>query len=74
MTKTTWESLNLPSELREVLGASPHVHVAETVEELFELACAGRDRDFLDVKYELGDGTAVSEVTVARVRNGIAAN
>ncbi|NIA16049.1 MAG: DUF4914 family protein [Nitrospiraceae bacterium] len=74
MTKTSWKSLNPPSELRKVLETSPRVHVAGSVEELFELACGGADRDFLEVEYDLPDGSTVSEVTVARVRNGIAVN
>ncbi|MCL4216980.1 MAG: DUF4914 family protein [Candidatus Hydrogenedentes bacterium] len=74
MTKTSWKSLNLTSELQNALEASPHVQLASSVEELFELACGGKDRNFLEVKYDLPDGSTVSEVTVARVRNGIAAN
>ena len=35
MQKTEWKSLNFSDELRKVLEASPAVHFAETVEELF---------------------------------------
>ncbi len=66
--------MNLPCEFLNALEKSPSVRVAGSVEELLALACGGAEHDFLEVKYDLPDGGTVSEVTVARVRNGIAVN
>ena len=73
-TGSPWEKLNPPEELRKILNASPRVLVAGSVEQLFDLACGGPDRNSLEVAYELPDGSRMVEATVARVRNGIAVN
>ena len=69
-----WKSITLPDELCKVLESSPDVHIAQSIEELFELSCGSKENDSMDVAYELPDGTSVTEATVARLRNGIAAN
>jgi len=74
MSRSGWTPLKPPFELEQVLSASPRVHVAGNVEELFDLACGAADRDFMEVAYALPDGSRVVEATVARLRNGIAVN
>ncbi len=68
-----WSGLK-PDELRSILERSPRVHVANSVEQLFDMACGSRESNALEVAYHLPDGRLVPEVTVARVRNGIAVN
>ena len=75
MSKDSWKLLlDLPAELKQLLGLCPHVQFASNVEELFDLACDGQGSDFLEVAYDLPDGRRIIEATVARVRNGIAVN
>ncbi|MGF1572040.1 MAG: DUF4914 family protein [Sumerlaeia bacterium] len=71
---TDWKVYNLPKDLTEVLEQAPSVKVANTVDDLINLAVGGADQDHLDVKYALPDGKEFHEVVVNRVRNGIAAN
>jgi hypothetical protein len=66
-----WENINLPSEVRDVLGRAPSVLVARSAE---ELAAAAAGQGKTEVAYEVpGDGTVV-EAEVVAVRNGISAN
>lgn len=74
MQKIDWKSFVFSKELRKVLETAPVVHFAEGVEELFEASCGGADSDYMEVSYTLPDGRTIVEATVARVRNGIAAN
>ena len=71
---SAWGKLNPPAELRDVLKRSPLVHIAGSTDDLFDLACGGRDRDFMEVAYTLPDGSRYVEAIVARVRNGIVVN
>jgi len=72
--KNVLTPFNVPPELSQVLEKSQAVHVVGRIEELFDLACGGSDRDLLEIVYDLSDGRRVVEATVARVRNGIAVN
>lgn len=72
--KHQWNTLNPPAELRNILEASPCIHVANSLEDLFALACGSADRDSFEVAYDLPDGSRAVEARVVRVRNGIAAN
>jgi len=68
------ERLHAPDELREIYSKSPRVTVACSIEELFDLACSNAENNYHEVAYNLPDGRRIIEATVARVRNGIAAN
>lgn len=69
-----WWKYNPPLDAAAVLSASPQVTIASTIEQLVDLACGGPDSDSFEVAFEVpGMGTVV-EASVARVRNGIAAN
>jgi hypothetical protein len=67
-------SVGLPTDLVAVLQRAPKLHIAGSVDELFDLATGERRCDYHEVAYRLPDGREVVEVTVARVRNGISAN
>ncbi len=64
---------NIP-ELAEVLDRCPGFHFADSIEELFEYACGSPENDYFEVKYDIPGRGEFTEVTVARVRNGIAVN
>lgn len=69
-----WNKILLPEEVKAILEKAPRVAYAETVDDLFSLACGDGDRSEWEVKYSLPDGTMVTEAKVARVKNGISAN
>ncbi len=71
---SAWGILNPPGELLDILSRAPRVHIAGSTEDLFDLACGGRDRDFMEVAYAMPDGSRYTEATVARVRNGVVVN
>ncbi|HLA84220.1 MAG TPA: DUF4914 family protein [Thermoguttaceae bacterium] len=69
-----WAAIPLPAAIRRVLDAAPSVVLANTIEDLSDLACGGRENREWTVRYTLPDGREVVEATVVRVKNGIAAN
>jgi hypothetical protein len=70
-----WTKLkNLPADLRELLRAAPSVYWPANEAELIDAAVGGPDRDRAEVAYDVPGKGRVLEATVARVRNGIAAN
>jgi len=73
-TTIDWRAYNLSEDLIEILEAAPSVKIANSVDDLIDLAVGGPGEDHLDVSYKLPDGTDYHEATVNRVRNGIAAN
>lgn len=69
-----WQKYNPPQDAAEVLAASPQVTIASTVQELVDLACGGPHSDSFTVAFEVPGVGMVTEATVSRVRNGVAAN
>lgn len=69
-----WAIFNPTEAVASILEAAPSVHLATSVAELADLSTGGADSDSLEVAYKLPDGRRVVEASVARVRNGIAAN
>ncbi|RRR76330.1 MAG: DUF4914 family protein [Candidatus Viridilinea halotolerans] len=69
-----WWKYNPPLDAADVLSGSPQVTIASTIQELVDLACGGPDSHTFEVAFEVPERGMVSEVTVARVRNGVAAN
>ncbi len=67
-------SVGLPADLAAMLQRAPKLHIAGSVDELFDLATGERQRDFYEVAYTLPDGRRVTEAHVSRVRNGISVN
>jgi hypothetical protein len=64
----------LPTELQEVLQACPNYIVARNVTDLLNLAVRDAVNGVHEVTYEVPGKGRVLEVTVCRVKNGIAAN
>ncbi|MFW5680415.1 MAG: DUF4914 family protein, partial [Pseudomonadota bacterium] len=64
----------LPPHVAAIIAAAPKVTVAETREQLLEMACGGPGCDLFEVGYETPGHGYVAEATVARCRNGAAVN
>jgi hypothetical protein len=62
------------ADLARLLQTAPSFQIADNVTQLQELACQNMATDRFEVKYELPNGDTVHEVTVVRVKNGIAVN
>jgi hypothetical protein len=69
-----WHKLNPPVFIRHLFEAAPKVVVARHQQDLVDLACGSAEADFFEVAYDVAGHGRVVEATVARVRNGIAAN
>ncbi|BAJ62123.1 DUF4914 family protein [Anaerolinea thermophila] len=69
-----WTQLGIPEEAKAILKAAPRVISPASEQELVDLACGGRESKFFEVAYEVPGVGRVVEATVARVRNGVAAN
>lgn len=69
-----WQKMHLPPEVNEILAACPRVVAPSTTREMIDLACGGAGSDRFEVAYDVPGRGRVVEATVARVRNGIAAN
>ncbi len=68
------ESIKNIPELANMLDKCPEFSFANSVEDLFKLACGTPENKFFEVKYDIPGKGEHTEVTVARVRNGIAVN
>jgi hypothetical protein len=73
-TQRDWRKYNLPTEVAEILAACPSVTIASSIAELVDLACGGPQSDTYEVAFDTPGVGRVLEATVARVRNGVAAN
>ncbi len=69
-----WESMVLPPDLVRVLSQAKSITIPQNKEELIELSLGGQGADSFDVKYEVPGQGVVTEATVVRCRNGLAAN
>lgn len=69
-----WQKYNPPPEAAEILAQCPRVRIASTTQELVDLACGGPGSNEFEVAYDVPGKGRVVEATVARVRNGVAAN
>lgn len=65
---------NPPPEAIEILNAAPGVIAASTISQLIDLSCGGTGSSYFEVAYEVIGKGWVTEATVSRVRNGVAAN
>ncbi len=74
MKKGHYNFIDKIQELAELLEKCPGFQFAENIEQLIELSCGSAENDYFEVKYDLPDNRSITEVTVARVRNGIAVN
>jgi len=69
-----WEVYNLPEGARRVVENCPELTVASTRTELVNMACGGLGSNAFEVTYEIPGHGKILEATVARVKNGVAAN
>jgi hypothetical protein len=74
VSRPVWERIPLPGEAANILKCAPSVRWFNTTSELVEAACGDAAATSLEVAYEVPGRGRVVEATVARVRNGIAAN
>jgi len=74
MKNKYYESIERIPELGEILKKCPSYSFANSLDELFTLACGNLENNFFEVKYNLPGKGEFTEVTVARVRNGVAIN
>jgi hypothetical protein len=68
------ERLKLPKETYDILKNAPSVVWPNTIEEMIDAACGGKNENQYTVSYTLPNGNNVTEANVARVRNGLSAN
>ena len=64
----------LPAEVEALLERAPDYQWFNNQEELLTAALGPDQQDTFDVKFDLPDGRSVTEATVMRVKNGLAAN
>ena len=69
-----WRKYNPPVDAADILSKCPSLVIASSVAELVDLACGGSDSDSFEVAFDVKGLGRVVEATVARVRNGVAAN
>ena len=73
-TKLNWKKYHPPVEAVEVLTHCKRLIIANTAKELIDLACGGPQSNNFEVAYDVSGKGRIVEATVARVRNGVAAN
>ena len=69
-----WQKYHPPSEAADVLAHCKRLTIASTTGELIDLACGDPASNYFEVAYDVPGNGFITEATVARVRNGIAAN
>jgi hypothetical protein len=69
-----WQKLNPPQVIQQIFESAPKVVVARTRQDLMDLACGDSTSNYFEVAYDIPGQGRIVEATVARVRNGIAAN
>lgn len=65
---------NPPAEAADILAHCKGLVIASSAHELIDLACGGPQSDYFEVAYDVPGKGRFVEATVARVRNGVAAN
>lgn len=73
-TNLNWQRYHPPAEATEILTHCKRLAIASTTDELIALACGGSKSNYFEVAYDVPGKGRVVEATVARVRNGVAAN
>ncbi len=69
-----WKKYNPPPEAADILAGCKKLTIASSTAELLVQACGGPGSDFFEVAYDVPGRERIVEATVARVRNGVAAN
>lgn len=69
-----WNKYRPPAEAARIFEACPSVMALHSIDDLVDLACGSAESSLFEVAYDVPAKGRVVEATVARVRNGIAAN
>ncbi len=69
-----WQKYHPPLEAADILTHCERLIIANTTEELIDLACGDCKSNCLEVSYEVPAKGRIREAVVARVRNGVVAN
>jgi len=69
-----WNKYKPPIDAAKILEACPAVTVGESLEQFQNLCCGAPGQSYYEVTYDIPGKGPIVEATVARVRNGIAAN
>lgn len=69
-----WQKYNPPAEAADILSRCKRLTIANTTEELIDLACGGPKSNHFEVAYDVPGKGLITEALVARVRNGVVAN
>ena len=70
-----WQKYHPPAEAADILTRIANgLTIANTTDELIDLACGGQKSNYFEVAYDVPDKGVITEATVARVRNGVVAN
>jgi hypothetical protein len=69
-----WTKYHPPAEAAELLTHCKRLTLGSTTQQLVDLACGGAGSSYFEVAYDVPGRGRVVEATVARVRNGVAAN
>lgn len=73
-TTPGWHQFRPPAEAADILTHCKRLTIVSTSDELIDLACGGPGSDYVEVAYDVPGVGRYVEATVARVRNGVAAN
>ena len=73
-TTTNWQKYHPPVEAVDILTHCKRLIIANTTDELIDLACGDSKSNYFEVAYEIPAKGMITEAVVARVRNGIVAN
>jgi hypothetical protein len=74
LPRMNWQKYHPPPEAADLLAECKRLVIASSADELIDLACGGPGSNWFEVAYDLPGKERYVEATVARVRNGIAAN
>ena len=69
-----YEKLNLSAETLQLLKKAKSVHMPNSIQEMMDAACGGKDKNEFTVLYDVPNAGPIIEANVARVRNGLAVN
>jgi len=69
-----WQKYHPPAEAADILTRCKRLTIANTTDELIDLACGGPKSNYFEVAYDVPGKGLITEAVVARVRNGVVAN
>lgn len=73
-TLKTWNKINLPEDIENILSSAKSVVMPKDKNELIELSLGSSDADTFEVSYDVEGQGRIVEANVDRCRNGVAVN